>query len=213
MLSDGVSWQQLFELSSHRTSDRRPERAPKARVQGPTRPGTRDARVPGAYARHDFCIPDAFLGRDVCVPDALPGRAEGPPMRVDPPPAAVVISPSEPPPTARFLCNSKVIHSKGLSALISPLESAVTKPWRVSCISLKINGRQVLYNQHLRVFSPQPLWNQHLHKNTGGRGGEYLLSHPRGLARLSQALHTCGSSHSVSRQRRTRTPARRMAND
>ena len=212
MLSDGVSWQQLFELSSHRTSDRRPERAPKARVQGPTRPGARDACVPNAFARYASCIPDAFLGRDVCVPDAFPGRAEGPPMRVDPPPAAVVISPPASPPTARFLCNSKVIHNKGFSAPISPLESALTNCRAIIRILLKINGCQVLYNQHLRVFSPQPLWNQHLHKNTGG-GGEYLLSYPRGLARLSQALHTCGSSHSVSRQRRTRTPARRMAND
>jgi len=166
-----VSWQQLFELSSYRTIDGHRERAPKARVQGPTRPGTRNACDPNAFARYAFYIPDAFLGRDVCVPDALSRRAEGPLMRVDPPPAAVVILPPASPPIARLLCNSKLIHSKGLSAPINPLESALTNSRSIFRISLKINGCQVLYNQHLRVFSPQPLWNQHLHKNTGGRRG------------------------------------------
>ncbi len=39
---------------------------------------------------------------------------------------------------------------------------------------------QVLYNQHLRVFSSQLLYIQHLHKNRGVGGGGYLPSYPSG---------------------------------
>ncbi len=79
--------------------------------------------------------------------------------------------------TAPFLCNSKVIHSKGLSAPVSPLESALTNSRAIFRISLKIKGSQVLYNQHLRTFSSQVLWNQHLHKNMGRGVGECLPSY------------------------------------
>ena len=65
---------------------------------------------------------------------------------------------------------SELIHSKGFSAPISPLESAVTDSRANLRISFKINDCQVLYNQHLRVFSSQVLYNQHLHKNMGGGG-------------------------------------------
>ncbi len=100
---------------------------------------------------------------------------------------------------APFLCNSKLIHSKGLSAPISPLESALTRPLRFFRISLKTNGRQVLYNQHLRVFLPQVLYIQQIHKNMGGRGVGYLPSYPSdGPFRLADRS-SCGAA---SEQRR-----------
>ncbi len=83
----------------------------------------------------------------------------------------IAISPSTVLKPARFLCNSKVIHSKGVSAPINPLESALTNSRSVFRISLKTNGRQALYNQHLRVFSSQVLYIQHLQKNRGGGRG------------------------------------------
>ena len=100
----------------------------------------------------------------------LPRPCRGVPVACPPKPRRRREGPSAPPPIAPFLCNSKVIRSKGLSAPISPLESALANSRAIFRISLKTNGRQVLYNQHLRIFSPQPLWNQHLHKNTGVGG-------------------------------------------
>ena len=104
-------------------------------------------------------------------------------------PFSVQASPRAPlriPRIAPFLCNSKLIHSKRLSAPISPLESALTNSCPVFRISLKTNGRQVLCNQHLRVFASQVLWIQHLHKNTG-----------RGVPPLSSTIPACPAATSA----------------
>jgi hypothetical protein len=66
-----------------------------------------------------------------------------------------------------FLRVPKVIDAKGLAATITPLESILT-----GCAHLFENTQvQPLQNQHLRIFSSQALWIQHLHKNMGGGGG------------------------------------------
>jgi hypothetical protein len=113
------------------------------------------------------------------------GRAEGP---------------SPLPKLAPFLCNSKLIHSKGLSAPVSPVESALTDTSRIFRISLKINGCQVLYNQHLRVFPSQVLYIQHLHKNMGGgEGGPKMCqvcarSKMSGIPPAAQMCQVCARS-------------------
>ncbi len=59
---------------------------------------------------------------------------------------------------------SNLIHSKRLKATVTPVESILT-----GCPHLHQNTPlQVVYNQHLRVFSFQPLWIQHLREITGG---------------------------------------------
>jgi len=59
-----------------------------------------------------------------------------------------------------------LVHSKGLTVPLTPLESALTsRPHLVENTQF-----QVLQNQHLRIFSPQALWIQHLHENMGGGG-------------------------------------------
>ena len=114
-------------------------------------------------------------------------------------------SPAPFPQIAPFLCNSKLIHSKGLSAPISPLESALTDCSRFLRISLKINGWQVLYNQHLRVFSSQVLYIQQIHKNMGEGEGSTFRVTPR-LPRRGLATSVGCESRSDRDEPLTRVP-------
>jgi hypothetical protein len=147
VLTCGVNSKPLFECSAHSAKDVRPERALNA-SRGASRTVFHPCASAAARIRPRIRVPSE--------PRApVEGRVEGPsPLRK----------------LAPFLCISKLIHSKGLSAPISPLESAVTDSRPIFRISLKTNGCQVLYNQHLRVFSSQVLYIQHLHKDMGGGG-------------------------------------------
>ena len=113
--------------------------------------------------------------RAVCIPDRPAGRV----------PPAPALPGSEPhkdrvegtlrgrqTEMCRFSDTPKVIGNKGLTTILTPLESTLT-----GCAHLFENTQvQPLQNQHLRIFSPQALWIQHLHKNMGGGGTPRFLS-------------------------------------
>jgi hypothetical protein len=73
---------------------------------------------------------------------------------------------------------SKVIGNKGLTVTLTPLESTL-----IGYVHLIQNTQvQLLQNQHLRIFSPQVLWIQHLHENVGGGPGNFFEKNSPGIA-------------------------------